>query len=165
MSRGQNALRRGRTLGRIARKLRLIAASDLVTGDKLRYLLNTANRGAGVCTFRLRGGVNRLVTSVALRGGTTDPKVFGEIFVERAYEPCVAALPDHLGRVTLIDLGANIGLSVLFLVRALNVGEVIAVEPDPDNFRQLSENLRRAAVANRATAIRAIAGAEPGFAD
>jgi FkbM family methyltransferase len=154
-----------RTLGRIARKLRLIAASDLVSGDKLRYLLNTASGEAGVCTFRLRGGVNRLVTSVALRRGTTDPKVFDEIFVERVYEPCVAALPDNLGRVTLIDLGANIGLSVLFLVRALNVVEIIAVEPDPDNFQQLSKNLRRTGLANRSTAIRAFAGAKHGFAE
>jgi FkbM family methyltransferase len=145
------------------RKLRLIARSELVGIDKLRYILNASiasGRGAGLATYRLRGG-----TLVVLRRGTTDFKVFDEIFVERAYAPCVAGLPANLGRVTLIDLGANIGLSVLFLTRALEVGEIIAVEPDPDNFRLLSENLRRAGLASRSIALRAFAGAEPARAE
>ena len=165
MSRRENALRRVRKLGRIARKLALIALSDLATGDKLRYALRRAGKGGGLFTYRLRGGV-----SVALREGTTDSKVFDEMFVERVYGPCLAALPASLGRVTLIDLGANIGLSVIFLARALGarnvaVDEIIAVEPDPDNFRLLSENLQRNGLADCSTVIRAFAGAERGFAE
>jgi FkbM family methyltransferase len=152
-------------LARIARKLRLIAASDLANFDKLRYVLNVGGQSSGLIAYRLRGGV-----SVAIRKGTTDSKVFDEIFVERVYAPCLAALPDHLGQVTLIDLGANIGLSALYIAqelgaRALGVDEIIAVEPDPDNFRLLSENLRRTGLANRSTAVRAFAGAEQGFAE
>ena len=63
--------------------------------------------------------MNRVVATIALREGTTDSKVFDEIFVERAYESCLAALPGDLGRVTLIDLGANIGLSALYIAREL----------------------------------------------
>lgn len=100
-----------------------------------------------------------------LRKGTTDSKVFGEIFVERTYASCVAALPDSLSRVVLIDLGANIGLSALFLARALEVVEIIAVEPDPGNFRLLSENLRKTGLEDHATAVRAFAGASRGFAE
>jgi len=164
MSRAQNALRRVRKLGRIARKLWLIAVSDLATGDKFRYLMNAARGGAGVFTYRLRGGVNHVGATIALRQGTTDSKVFDEILVERAYGPCLAALPDNLGPVTLIDLGANIGLSTLFFTRELAVDHIIAVEPDPDNFRLLTENLRRAGLATRCTALCAFAGAERGFA-
>lgn len=144
----------------VVRKLRLIGGSDLTNLDKLRYLLNAWVHGAGLATYRLRDGA-----SIALRKGTTDFKVFDEIFIEQAYAPGVAGLPDNLGPVTLIDLGANIGLSVLFLSRALEVDEIIAVEPDPHNFRLLSENLRRTGLASRSTAIRAFAGAEPGFAE
>src|SRR5579864_6362327 len=165
MSWAQNTLRRVRKLGRIARKLRLIAVSDLVPGDKLRYVLHAAGGGKGVRTYRLQGGVNRLGTSIALRQGATDSKVFDEIFVEQVYAPCVASLPHDLGRVALIDLGANIGLSVLFLTRALEVAEIIAVEPEPDNFRLLSENLRRTGLAQRSTAVCAFAGAERAFAE
>jgi FkbM family methyltransferase len=152
----------------IARKLRLIARSELVGIDKIRYILNESNAsgdGAGLVTYRLRGGARHAATAVALRKGTTDSKVFDEIFVERAYAPCVAGLPANLGMVTLIDLGANIGLSVLFLARALKVIEIIAVEPDPDNFRMLSENLRRAGLANRSIALRAFAGVETACAE
>ena len=39
------------------------------------------------------------------------------------------------------------------------------MEPDPDNFRLLSENLRRSGLANRSIAIRAFAGADRAFAE
>jgi FkbM family methyltransferase len=154
-----------RRIARIARKLRLIAASDLVNRDKLRYVLNPAGHGAGVRTYRLRGGRSGAAVSVRLRMGTTDSRVFDEIFLERVYARCVAALPVHLGPVSVIDLGANVGLSALFLARELAVTEIIAVEPDPDNFRMLSENLRRTGLADRSTAVRAFAGAERAFAE
>ena len=144
----------------IARKLRLIAQSDLAGIDKLRYAMNASGRDARPVTYRLRGGA-----SVALRQGTTDFKVFDEIFLAQAYAPCVDALPPDIGSVTLIDLGANIGLSALFLTRKLDVKEIIAVEPDRDNFRLLSMNLRTNGLADRSTAIRAFAGAEHAFAE
>ena len=77
----------------------------------------------------------------------------------------LASLPDNLGRVALIDLGANIGLSAVYLARALDVDEIIAVEPDPNNFRLLSENIQRTGLGTRAIAVRAFAGAEQGFAE
>ena len=142
------------------RKLRLIAQTELAGIDKVRYAMNPPGRGVGVATFRLRG-----CASAVLRKGTTDFKVFDEIFIEQAYAPCVARLPANLGPVTLIDLGANIGLSVLFLTLRLAVPEIIAVEPDPDNFQMLSENLRRAGLTARTKALRAFAGAERSFAE
>jgi len=144
----------------VVRKLRLIARSELVGIDKVRYAMNASRQGAGLATYRLPGGI-----SVSLRRGTTDFKVFDEIFLEQAYAPCVAGLPANLGPLALIDLGANIGLSALSLSRALDVTEIIAVEPDPDNFRMLSENLRRAGLASRSVALRAFAGAEPARAE
>jgi len=144
----------------VLQKVRRIAASDLEHIDKLRYVLHAGRPSSAPIAYRLRGGI-----SVELRPGTTDSKVFDEIFIEQAYAPCVALLPADLGPVTLIDLGANIGLSALFLTRVLNVVEFIAVEPDPDNFRLLSENLRRNGWADRCTAIRAFAGGEHAFAD
>jgi len=144
----------------VVRKLRLIAQSELAGIEKLRYAMNPSGRGTGLATYRLRGRV-----SVALRKATTDFKVFDEVFVEQAYAWCIAALPENPGPVALVDLGANIGLSVLFLTRALEVAEIVAVEPDPDNFQLLSENLQRAGLANRTTAIRAFAGAEHAFAE
>ena len=154
----------------IARKLRLIAQSDLAGIDKLRYAINASGRGAGLLALRFRSSVNRVPVTIMLRKGTTDFNVFDEIFVEQAYAPCVAALPRNLGRVALIDLGANVGLSALYLARelgerALEVEQIIAVEPDPDNFQLLSENLRTSGLASRSIAFRAFAGAERAFAE
>ena len=81
--------------------------------------------------------------------------------MRRASPGCLAIL----GQVALIDLGANIGLSALYLTRALDVDQIIAVEPDPGNFRLLSENLRTSGLANRSIPIRAFAGAERAFAE
>jgi FkbM family methyltransferase len=147
------------------RKLRRIAGSELAGFDKLRYTMNASGHGAGLATYRLRGGANHGATRIALRKGTTDFEVFDEIFIEQAYAPCIAGLPANLGPVTLIDLGANIGLSVLYLSRTLEVIEIIAVEPEPDNFRLLSENLRRTGLAKRCTPMNAFAGAEHAFAE
>jgi FkbM family methyltransferase len=147
-------------LARIVRKLRLIAASDLAPRDQFLYALRLDGWRADVTTRRLRGGA-----SVVLRKGTTDGKVFDEIFIERVYAPGLAALPRDLGPVTLIDLGAYTGLSALFIARELAVNEVIALEPDPGNFRMLSENLRTTGLANRCTALHAFAGAEHAFAE
>jgi FkbM family methyltransferase len=153
------------SLAGMVRKLGQVARSDLGNRDKLRYVLKTGAQCAGSLTYRLRGGVNGAVTTIMLRQGTTDFRVFDEIFVEKVYGPCLAALPDGLGPVSVIDLGANIGLSAVYFSRVLEIGEIIAVEPDPDNFRMLSENLRRAGLANRTTAVRAFAGADRGFAE
>ncbi len=154
----------GRLAG-IARKLRLIAASDLVRRDQFRYALRSAGWGADIFRYRLRGGV-----SVALRKGTTDGKVFDEIFVERVYAPSLVGLPSNLGHVTLIDLGAYTGLSALFFAREFavlgtTVDQIIAVEPDSNNFGLLTENLRTAGLATRSTALLAFAGAEHAFAE
>jgi len=81
--------------------------------------------------------------------------------VERVYAPGLAAAPDN----TLIDLGAYTGLSALFVARELAVDEIIAVEPVPENFRLLAENLRTTGLMSRSTAIRAFAGAEHAFAE
>jgi FkbM family methyltransferase len=147
-------------LARIVRKLRLIAASRLAIRDKFRYALYVAGGGSGDFTCRFRGGA-----SVALRNGTTDAKVFDEIFVERVYGATIEALQGDLEHVALIDLGAYTGLSALFFAQELVVDEIVAVEPDPDNFRLLSDNLRTSGLANCCTALRAFAGAEHGFAE
>ncbi|HEY4365216.1 MAG TPA: FkbM family methyltransferase [Bryobacteraceae bacterium] len=145
-----------RILRRFVRKLRRIAASDLAWRDKFRYALPSGAR-----TYQLPGGA-----SVALRTGTTDAKVFDEIFIEQVYAPCVDALAGDPAPLTLLDLGAYTGLSALFFARQLpQIDRIVAVEPDPGNFRQLAANLETSGLAGRCTAVHAFAGAERAFAD
>jgi FkbM family methyltransferase len=164
------------TARRALRKLSLVASSELLWTDKLRYiwdactrrrapaLRNHLNSRAGFRDYRLRGEM-----SIRLREGSTDRKVFEEIFLERVYSPCTRAAlrqPRHHPQpLILIDLGANIGLSVIYLARELGPARIIAVEPDAGNFSVLLENLRRAGLLATSTALRAFAGSEPGFAE
>jgi FkbM family methyltransferase len=75
---------------------------------------------------------------VAIRAGTSDIDVFRQIFVEREY----LFLDDVREIRTVVDCGANIGCSSAWFLSRHPDARVVAVEPDPDNFRQLATNLR-----------------------
>jgi FkbM family methyltransferase len=59
-----------------------------------------------------------------------------EIFVEEIY---ACELPDH---PRILDLGANIGLSVLFHKRRHPNAQIVAFEADPEIFAYLKRNLK-----------------------
>jgi FkbM family methyltransferase len=62
---------------------------------------------------------------------------YREIFVNKIY-----SFPFPGGRPQILDLGANIGLSVLFFKRLFPHSTITAFEPDPVIFRFLKENIR-----------------------
>jgi FkbM family methyltransferase len=79
---------------------------------------------------------------------SSDRYVFNEVFLSDQYA-CVARLP---GVCTIVDLGANIGATSVYLLHAYAGARVIAVEPDAGNFAMLEQNL--APYGGRATAVR-----------
>ena len=58
-----------------------------------------------------------------------------EIFIEDIYYQRLGANP------FIIDCGANIGLSVIYLKRLFPEARIIAFEPDEENFRLLKKNI------------------------
>jgi FkbM family methyltransferase len=65
---------------------------------------------------------------------------------------------------TVIDVGANVGCFTLLASRRVGPnGRVIALEPDPDTYRQLCKNLALSKVEN-VVAMQAAMAAEPGEA-
>ena len=66
-------------------------------------------------------------------------KLFGhgikEIFIEEIYRQ---PLPPN---AFILDCGANIGLSVIYLKKICPTATIIAFEPDPDNFKLLQKNI------------------------
>jgi FkbM family methyltransferase len=151
-------------IARLLRKTRSVLTSDLCSRDKVRYtgdLIREKFFGAAsnhARTFQLSDG-----SRVFLRANSTDPKVFDEVFIDRIYAP-YAEIVGGDAPVALVDLGANIGLSAIFLARKLKVDTIFAVEPDPGNFATLKENLRLAGLEDLCTPIQAFAGTERGFA-
>ena len=145
-------------------KLQRLFRSDLLWRDQAAYLFDEVwgrligFSSTGVRRYSLKGG-----GAVSLRRGSTDRKVFDEVFLEQIYAPGAALLPVDDVPTILVDLGANIGLSTVYLARRLNLARIVAVEPGPENFRMLVDNTH--ALAGRCTVVQAFAGAERGFAN
>ena len=73
------------------------------------------------------------------RSGGSDLQVFAQVLANRQYR-CLDRL-DFSGLI--IDCGANIGLSTLYFLTRFPNAHLIALEPDPDNFRMLALNTAR----------------------
>jgi len=75
---------------------------------------------------------------ILMRPSSNDHYTFLEVFKEEVY----AMLCSHTSNVrTIVDLGANIGLASLYLLNKNPGASLIAVEPDPHNYRLLTWNL------------------------
>lgn len=92
---------------------------------------------------------SKLVKSrLKYRPGTSDHAVFFQVFVHREYG-CLDGMPDVN---LIIDCGANVGYTSVYLLNRFPKALVVAVEPDPDTFAILEANL--APYAGRYRAIR-----------
>jgi FkbM family methyltransferase len=145
-------------------KLHRILTSDLIPLHRLLYLVDEVRERLGLISiaareYRLIGGAH-----LFLRWNSTDAKVFDEVFFERIYQPFAEMIPSDSVPSVLVDLGANIGLSGLFLERLLGFEHIIAVEPDRANLRLLRQNLD-ANVSAEVTSLQAFAGGQRGYAN
>jgi FkbM family methyltransferase len=68
--------------------------------------------------------------------GGADAFIHSEIFEHEYYR-----LPLHTAPKTILDLGANTGLSAIYFARLFPHAELACVEPEPDNLRVLNKNL------------------------
>lgn len=75
---------------------------------------------------------------ISVRLGTTDWWVYDEIFQACEYDSVLRAGLTEVG--TIVDLGANVGFSVLFWRLMFPTARIIAVEPDPGCARVLLRN-------------------------
>jgi FkbM family methyltransferase len=109
----------------------------------VRYVRHFGLRGA-IATYRriwTAGGalceivVPGLRHPIAVRSGTADASTLEKIFVWDEYD-----LDYPPGVHTIIDAGANIGLSAVFFATRFPNARVIAVEPEAANYRLLERN-------------------------
>jgi FkbM family methyltransferase len=88
--------------------------------------------------------VIRELGTCTIRAGTTDHRVFDEVFIRDAYRLSRGAGAPRLG--TVVDVGAHIGI---FAIRAARLADrVICLEPVAENRRLLEANLRSTGAAN-----------------
>lgn len=94
---------------------------------RLRFIVPESNTARDVCcqgNARLRYRLNR-----------GDLQGLREVWCNKVYR---LPFDGHTG--TLVDLGANIGLTSVWLQRAYRFDRIIAVEPDPANAALVREN-------------------------
>ena len=93
-------------------------------------------------------------TPVVLRTGTSDLPTFCEIFVDGEYH-----IPFDRDVHYVLDLGANIGLTAVYLAGRFPKARIVCVEPDAENFKVLLANIESLP---NVEAIRAAIWSEPG---
>lgn len=112
-----------------------------------------ANRGDlpanNTVALNLRSPIN---SEILLRGIGSDSSTLNEVMVLEVYS-LVKKYITHCNRI--IDLGANIGLTSLYLANLYKCSKIVAVEPDPYNFHLLSKNLNSLQLSGRAQVLQA----------
>jgi len=111
----------------LLRTARLASIMPLTAALRLVFRHGAA-RPIGI---RLRSLDQRLF----LRPGTSDVACIEQIFLNDEY-----ALPFALEPKTIVDAGANIGVSVLYFNKQYPAATIIAIEPDVSNFELLTRN-------------------------
>jgi FkbM family methyltransferase len=83
--------------------------------------------------------LNIMGSKMAIRPGSYDLVVLGEVFWEQVYVPRFIRIkaPD-----VIVDLGANIGAFSVWAAKRWDPGKIVAVEMEKDNFNLLEENIR-----------------------
>jgi FkbM family methyltransferase len=77
------------------------------------------------------------INPVFFRYGSSDPDVFTQIFLFEEYS-CIKDLKEPK---VIIDCGANVGYSSIYFLNKYPNASVIAIEPDPENFKVCEKNL------------------------
>jgi FkbM family methyltransferase len=90
--------------------------------------------------FRYPAPIGRLRLHLRANNGA-DAFVHSEVFENQYYR-----LPLRTAPATILDLGANIGLTAIYFARLYPESRIACVEPMPENLKLLIRNLRENAV-------------------
>jgi FkbM family methyltransferase len=160
-------------LARTSRRVRNAARETAVLPNKRRTLPRWA-------AFEMMRGLTP-VAAVDCEGlryfvSTRDRSLGRVVYLTGSYEPEmidmavrllreVTGVADPLRDRRVVDVGANIGTSIIPLVNGHGAAGGIAVEPEPENFRLLQINLLTNGLADRVHAVHAAASNISGTAD
>jgi len=103
-----------------------------------------------------------LPSPVYVRRGTSDFLVLRDIFEDGEYEE--VKLFELPADSNTLDLGGNIGMSVLYFSGLCPKSQLIGVEPDPDNFAMMQRNCESLTASKRAMLVQAFVAANDGEA-
>ena len=94
-------------------------------------------------TVKLTGGDLQGLQCAVRKKNSSDIQVFGQVFVEKEYGALVKKITDQgkrSGIKLVIDAGANVGYTSLFLHHYFPDAFFVVIEPDEKNFEQVTKN-------------------------
>ena len=83
------------------------------------------------------------------------------MYVDRDYGNSQVAWSDQ---TSIVDIGSTVGAFTIWAARQSPRAKIVAVEPNPDVFPFLVDNINRNDLSDRVTAIEAAIGSAPGLA-
>lgn len=130
----------------------------LTCGSRLRYLAWRVAALRAPLVARLKTGERLLLRPPP----SSDLATANEVFVGRAYHPPRAVPEDSVRHI--VDLGANVGYSVVWWLKAFPHARITAYEPHPAHCQQIRWHLGANDGGNRVTLHDAAAGTADGMA-
>lgn len=115
-----------------------VGLDDFATLMRVRLSQSKIGRWVTPEPISVQVNMRSLGPAVRLRSHTTDISVLKELLVGHTYD----SLPADDNVETVIDLGANVGLSFRWLRARYPRARFICVEPDPGNLEVLRANVR-----------------------
>jgi FkbM family methyltransferase len=122
------------------------AQDSFVAADTFSYIFRSGGKSTRVGNrnlltlprYRHRENVRML-----LRRHTTDFHIFNQVFRSQEYEPILALFGqmERSGPVRIVDAGSNVGCSPIWWLCCFPGAEVVAIEPDANNFNLMEENV------------------------
>lgn len=118
---------------RIRRLLNIVSRFKL-NGIRFLWLqkLNELNLLKGLAVIKFPG----IKYPVYLRPGTSDFKLFRNIFIDEEYDIDLPFTPK-----TIIDGGANIGLAAIVFANKYPDAKIVSIEPETSNYEMLKKNI------------------------
>ena len=108
----------------------------LVRSRSLRFTTDMVRQFPTVSLARLRWSGR----DIFYRSGTADPFVVYQVLL-RSGKKAEYYLPRALRPKIILDIGSNIGASIIYFHRQFPDANIIGFEPHPDTFRILQENV------------------------
>jgi FkbM family methyltransferase len=112
----------------IGKYIHFIKAYGVITGHKLYNQLKSGDLESI--------SLPNILYPIKLRPNTSDLHVFHQVFVRKEYNFKQNTTPN-----IIIDAGSNIGLYAIWMKNKYPNSAIICIEPDPENFAILKENL------------------------
>ena len=108
----------------------------LVRSRSLRFTADTVRQSPISSLARLRWGGR----DIFYRSGSADPFVLYQVLL-RSGKKAEYYMPSALKPKIILDIGSNIGASILYFHRQFPDANIFGFEPHPDTFRILQQNV------------------------